>query len=164
MIDEGLLKFVGLDSQELFDYQQTNDIKKHIIEGGYQIVVFDSISSVYDSPISSNQILMSADRGITPQTFTEIRRANITAFINNMKKLEVTIICIAQKIEGKAGDTTDNVIEFKGDSLTALDFVEIAEQIERTVRVKKMRKTKINGLTHTFEFTQNGVVVKRKEV
>jgi KaiC/GvpD/RAD55 family RecA-like ATPase len=81
-----------------------------------------------------------------------------------MKKLEVTIICIAQKIEGKAGDTTDNVIEFKGDSLTLLDFVEVGDEITRTVKVKKMRKTNINGLTHPFEFTQNGVVVKRKEV
>ncbi|MCX6664471.1 MAG: AAA family ATPase [Euryarchaeota archaeon] len=164
MIDEGLLKFVALDSQELFDFQQIDDIKKLIVGGGYQVVVFDSVSSVYDSPISSTQILNSADRGITPQTFMEIRRANITAFFNMIKNLVVTVICIAQKVEGKPGDTTDNVIEFKGDSLTLFDFVEVAEQIERTVRVKKMRKTNINGVTHTFEFTQNGVVVQRKEV
>jgi len=164
MITEGQLKFIALDSQELFDFQQIDDITKMIAEGGYQVVVFDSISSVFDSPISTSQILNSTERGITPQIFMEIRRANITSFFNALKKLRVTIICIAQKIEGRPGDTTDNIIEFKGDSLTLLDFVEVGDEITRTIKVKKMRKTNINGLTHPFEFTQKGIRVKRKEV
>ena len=164
MIDDGLLKFVCLDSQDLYDFQQIRDIKKQITDGGYQVVVFDSIASVYDSPISSTQILDNIDRGITPRTFMEVRRANVAAFFNEIKKVGVTIICIAQKVEGKPGDTTDNVSEFKGDSLILLNSVEVGDDTTRTIKVKKMRKTNLNTLTHPFEFTKNGVVVKRKEV
>jgi KaiC/GvpD/RAD55 family RecA-like ATPase len=76
----------------------------------------------------------------------------------------ITCIGIAQKVEGLPGDTVDNVSEFKADALLCLDFIEIGEDINRTIKVKKMRKTEINGLTHTFEFTPTGIVLKRKEV
>lgn len=164
MIEEGLLKFICLDSQEFFDFQKIEDIKRMIVEEGYQFVIFDSVTSVYDSPISSSQILNSADRGITPHTFMEVRRANVASFFNAIKTLGITVICIAQKIEGNPGDTTDNVSEFKGDSLTVLNYVEVGDDITRTVKVKKMRKTKNNGLTHSFEFTNDGIIVKPKEV
>jgi len=162
MIDEGLLKFVSIDAQELWNDEQIRDIEKLIIEGNYQVIILDSLSSVYESPISSNQLLGSGR--YTPDAWIEARRAHMAYLLNRLKRLKVTVFCTAQKVEGKPGDTTDNIIEFKGDSLTLFDFVEVAEQIERTVRVKKMRKTNINSLTHPFVFTPNGIVVKRKEV
>lgn len=162
MIDEGLLKFVSIDAQDLWNDEEFRDIEKQIIEGKYQVVILDSISSVYESPISSDQVLGSGR--YTPEAFMEARRAHMVYLINRLKRLKVTVICTAQKVEGKPGDTTDNIIEFKGDSLTLLDFVEVGDDLTRTVRVKKMRKTNINGLTHPFKFTPDGIVITKKEV
>lgn len=163
MTEEGLLKFISVDARDLWSDEQIRDIEKQIVEGNYQVVILDSISSVYESPISSDQVLATSAR-YTPQAFMEARRAHMVYFLNRLKRLKVTVICTAQKVEGKPGDTTDNLIEFKGDSLTLFNFVEVGDDITRTVRIKKMRKTNIDGLTHPFEFTENGVVVKQKEV
>lgn len=163
MVDEGLLKFVSIDAQDLWNNEQICEIEKQIVEGKYEVVILDSISSVYESPISPDQLVHTIGR-ISPEAYIELRRARMVYLLNRLKKLKVTVFCTAQKIEGTPGDTTDNLIEFKGDSLTFFNFVEVGDDITRTVRVKKMRKTNINGLTHPFEFTQNGVRVKQKEV
>jgi circadian clock protein KaiC len=164
MEHQGLLKIIALNSAELFDIQKVNEIKRLLQQDHYNRLVIDSITSFVYSPISATSLVDGADRGLQPHTFAEICRANISSLIYIVKQMGITCIGIAQKVEGLPGDTVDNVSEFKADALLCLDFIEIGEDINRTIKVKKMRKTEINGLTHTFEFTPTGIVLKRKEV
>jgi len=161
---EGKLKIIALNSAELFEMQKINEIKNLIQENHYDRVVIDSITSFIYSPISSGSIADGAGHGIGPGVFAEMCRANAAGLIDSVKQMGITAVGVAQKVEGMPGDTLDNVSEFKGDGLVVLDAVEIGDEINRTLRVKKLRKTKINAVTQHFEFTERGITVFPKEV
>jgi KaiC/GvpD/RAD55 family RecA-like ATPase len=97
------------------------------------------------------------EKGIQPKTFMEMCRANATILINLVKQLGITTIGIAQKVEGMPGETVDNVSEFKGDGLIVMNSAAVGKTLNRTLQIKKLRKTRIDGIPHNFEFTEGGI-------
>jgi circadian clock protein KaiC len=159
MEKEGNLKIIALNSQELCGIQGIKDIKELIQSGNYDRIVIDSITSFVHSPVSSSNIANSAEKGMSSSTFHEISRANAATLIDVVKQSEITTLGIAQKIEGIPGDTVEMVSEFKADGLIVLNATALGRTLNRTLQVKKLRKTKIDGIPRTFDFTEAGITL-----
>ncbi|MCX6665061.1 MAG: AAA family ATPase [Euryarchaeota archaeon] len=161
---EGKLRIIGLSSQELFEISKMNELKQLIQGGSYKRVVIDSISSLAIATMNPSSIMDGLRSGLHPQAFTEINKANLVALIDIVKQSGATSMLLSQKIEGMPGDTIDMISEFRADGLVVLGYIDVGNELNRTIQVKKLRKTKIDGLTHTFDFTETGIVVNIKEV
>jgi KaiC/GvpD/RAD55 family RecA-like ATPase len=156
----GQLTIITLRSHELYEMQKINDLRRFIVDNHFTRVVLDSISSFTNSPIASRIIADSKGSGMQPVSFLEMCRAHVFELIDALQDDNVTVIGIAQKIEGCPGDTTDNISEFRADGLIVLDASSVGKTTSRTIQVKKMRQTRIELTQHNFDFTDNGVVVK----
>ncbi len=157
---QGQLKIIALKSQELYELQKINEVRKYILDNHFDRVVIDSISSFTSLPVSSSSIADSMGSGVQPSAFTEICRAHIHELIDTLQDDNVTTIGIGQRVEGRPGDTTDNVSEFRADALIVLDASSVGTNENRTLQVKKMRETKIQIFQHNFDFTEKGIIVK----
>ncbi|MCK4365673.1 MAG: hypothetical protein KAW45_06455 [Thermoplasmatales archaeon] len=155
--NEGKLKIVSLDSKKLSEMNTYDELKQLIQDNHYDRVVFDSITSIVYSPISPYSITDGADRGLQPQALMEMSRANVASLFEVTKQHGITTLGISQKVEGMPGDTVDKVSEFKGDGLIILDSGVVGNALNRNIQVKKLRKTKIDGTPHTFDFTNDGI-------
>jgi KaiC/GvpD/RAD55 family RecA-like ATPase len=162
--NEGLVKFVHLNHRSLSEMNTYNELRRLIQENHYDRLVIDSTTSITDSPPSINDLVDGADRGLQPSAFTMMNRANVMQLFEITKKHGTTTVSISQKVEGKPGDTIDNVSEFIGDGLILMNATEMGDYLERTIRVKKLRKTKIDGISHPFKFTDIGISLKSKDV
>ena len=92
-----------------------------------------------------------------------MNKSNITNFIDFIKQRNITTIGIAQKIEGMPGDTLDNISEFKADGLVVMNYAAIGSNLNRTIQIKKLRKTRIDGIPHNFDFSENGIFIQGNE-
>jgi KaiC/GvpD/RAD55 family RecA-like ATPase len=161
---EKKLNILPLVENEIFETRVLEEIKTNIEKNHYDRIVIDSITSAIHAPFSAHSILDGTSRGLQPGALIELNRASVTNLIDLIKTHGITAIGISQKVEGMPGETYDTFSEFKADGLIILDSVEVGDELNRTIRVKKLRKTKISGLTNIFEFTQNGIAIKRREV
>jgi circadian clock protein KaiC len=157
--NEGKLKIVSLSGKQLWETKAIEEIKQLIQVTNYDRIVFDSITSILNAPFSRYSIVDSADRGLQPHALNEMSRSNVTNFIDFIKQNGITTLGIAQKIEGLPGDTMDNVSEFKADGLVVLSSTSVGKNLNRTIQIKKLRKTKIDGLPHSFDFTNQGILL-----
>ena len=156
---EGRLRIMSLLGKQLFETKAIDEIKVLMRDTKYDRVVFDSITSILNAPFSKYNIADGADRGLPPQALNEISRANITEFIDFIKQNGITTLGVAQKIEGLPGETIDKVSEFKADGLVVFNSTAVGQNLNRTIQVKKLRKTKIDGVPHRFDFTENGILL-----
>ncbi len=157
---EGKLRVIGLSSQELFEISKMNELKQLIQGGSYKRVVIDSISSLAIATMNPSSIMDGLRSGLHPQAFAEINKANLVALIDAVKQSGATSLLLSQKIEGMPGDSIDLVSEFRADGLIVLDMKVLGRTCNRTVQVKKLRKTKIDEIPHSLEFTSTGIVIK----
>ena len=155
--NEGKLKVVSLIGKQLWETKAIEEIKQFIQQDNYNRIVFDSITSILNAPFSGDSIVDYADRGLQPYALNEISRSNVTSFIDFIKQNQITTIGISQKIEGLPGDTLDNISEFKADGLLVLNSIAIGTNLNRTIQIKKLRKTRIDGIPHSFDFTDQGI-------
>jgi KaiC/GvpD/RAD55 family RecA-like ATPase len=155
--NDHMIEVLTLDSQRLFEIKKVNEIKNLIEDKQFDRLVLDSITSFVYSTIAPTSIADGANAGISPGTFLEMSKANVTKIIDIIKQTRITTFGLAQKIEGMPGDTVDNVSEFMGDGLIVLHYAAIGKTLNRTLQFKKLRKTKINATPHNFDFTDRGI-------
>lgn len=160
---EEKLKISSLSLQKFFDMKPLHDIKQHIEENHYDRVVIDSITSIVTAPFSLRSIVDGADRGLQPHTLIEMIRAEVIALIDFLQSQGITTVVISQKLDGMPGDTYDTVSEFRGDGLILLNFKAVGNALKRTVQIKKLRETKIDGIPYNFDFTGSGISIMRSE-
>jgi circadian clock protein KaiC len=157
---EGKLKIISLSSHRFFEMNALSDIRQKVEEEHYDRIVIDSITSIINAPFTIHGIVDGADRGLHPRALIEISRAEVISLIDLLQSNAITTVVMSQKIEGMPGDTSDNVSEFKGDGLIVMNSAAIGRTLNRTIQVKKLRKTKIDGVPHTFDFVQDGISLK----
>jgi KaiC/GvpD/RAD55 family RecA-like ATPase len=160
---EEKLKMLSLNPQQLFERKPLQDIKQHILDNHYERVVIDSITTVVTAPFSMNSIMDLADRGLAPRALIEMIRAEVIALIDFLQSQGITTVVVSQKLDGMPGDTYDMVSEFKGDGLILLNFKAVGNALKRTVQIKKLRETKIDGIPYNFDFTENGISIMKSE-
>jgi len=161
--NNGSLIFAALDYRKLSEMNTYTELRRLIEENHYDRMVIDSMT-ITDSPPTINNLIDGADRGLQPSALTMMNRTNVMSLFEVTKKNGVTTVSISQKIEGKPGDTVDNVSEFIGDGLVLMNATEMGDYLERTLKVKKLRKTKIDGISYPFDFTDGCISLKSKDV
>ena len=157
--NEGKLKIVALDYRRLSEMETYNELTRLVEENHYDRLVIDSITSIVNSPISPYTIADGADRGLHLPALAEMNRANVMTLFELTKKHGITTVSISQKVEGKPGDTLDNISEFIGDGLILMERKIIGKVSNRVIEVKKLRKTNVNDIPHNFEFTREGILL-----
>lgn len=163
--NQGNLKIYSVRPHDLFDMKHLNDIKQHVLENNYGRVVIDSITSLVYAPYTANNIANLADKGLGPRTIVEMSRAEIIALIDFLQSHNITTVLVSQKIDGMPGDTYDMTSEFKADGLVLLGAKVLGKTSNRTLQIKKLRKTKIDIIPHTFDFSNEGIsLLKEDEV
>jgi circadian clock protein KaiC len=146
MEKEGKLKIMCLGLSDLFASATLEIVENAIRDNHYSRIVIDSITSLILTPTSPQVILNLMGQKISAGSVMELRRASASVFIDRIKKLGVTTLGIAQKIEGMPGETEDTISEFKGDGLILTRLSEMGTEAPRVLKIMKMRKT-----GHTFE-------------
>jgi circadian clock protein KaiC len=160
MESRGMLRVVTFNAEELFEMNKLKELRQLLHDDHYDRIVIDSISSFIYSPISHNLIANGLEKGFQPGTFMELGRANAALIVDLVKYRGITTLGLAQKIEGMPGETIDTVSEFKGDGLIVMSYATIGRTFNRTIQVKKLRKTKIDGIPYNFDFTEQGISLK----
>lgn len=160
---KGLLTFYTLDSDQIYDSQRLNDIITLAKQQQFTRIVLDSITSFVYAVTNSSTLIDAAERGLTPSIYSEMARSNVLRLMDEFKKTGSTIVGTAQNIKNDSDDSGYTVSAYRGDGLISLNVVEVGSDLNRTIQVRKLRKTKIDGTTHTFDFTSAGINLIPKE-
>ena len=82
--------------------------------------------------------------------------------IDELSRLGTTNLIITSEANASTGLTVDGVSEFACDGIIRLEMAAVGETLNRTLDVSKMRKTKIDGIKHTFDFDQKvGIAIEQ---
>ena len=86
-------------------------------------------------------------------------RKQLFKLLTAIKGNGTTAVVTAEIVENGAKTSRFGVEEFATDGVIVLKSVSLGKEASRTIELKKMRRTKINGGTHTFDFTKNGIEI-----
>ena len=65
--------------------------------------------------------------------------------------------------EGSEKLSGSGIIEFLVDGVIKLDFVPVTEEFQRTLVIRKMRRTNHSTMVHPFQITTSGIKVLKPE-
>lgn len=85
-------------------------------------------------------------------------RSELVALFDGFKDREVTSLLTAEIPE--SGERSD-FIDFIGDMVIKLDTMYVREEFQRTLTIKKMRRSKHSNFIHPFIITPGGIEVKK---
>lgn len=88
-------------------------------------------------------------------------RAELSVLLDALKERGVTSLLIAEVPETEFGLSRSEFVEFVADAVIKLDFLYLAKEYQRTITIKKMRRSKHSSLIHPFVITPHGVEVLR---
>ena len=158
-VENGMIKVVSLrpaliETSELemsrflkmYIHSILENVKKAAKEEFVQRVVIDSISMI--------------------EMFLKdpyIARVGLSLLIDELKRLNVTSILTGTIEEGSEKLSGSGIIEFLVDAVLKLDFVPVTEEFQRTLVIRKMRRTNHSTLVHPFQITPSGIRVLRPE-
>lgn len=83
-------------------------------------------------------------------------RTNLTQLIKLLKDWETTVLITA---EAPDGESRHDIVEFVADGVINLDAKSMGSGLQRTLTVKKMRGTAMDGSINDLKFTEDGLVV-----
>jgi KaiC/GvpD/RAD55 family RecA-like ATPase len=84
-------------------------------------------------------------------------RSELISLLDELKGNGVTTLLTAE-IPGDYGSRAE-FIEFVGDAVIKLDAQFIGKEFQRTITIKKMRRSKHSTHIHPFRITKNGIEV-----
>ena len=90
----------------------------------------------------------------------EENREMIHEMIRKMKEMGLTTLLTSELVHGQQGYSRDGMSEFITDGLVIMEAECMGEDLQRTIRIVKMRETKIDGGRHEILIGENGMTVK----
>jgi len=139
-VDSGQLKIEYKDPFKVTDL--TTPLINQLKAEGVARVVVDSTSTM----------------GLYFKDSFEVRK-QLFKLLNAIKGNGMTAVVTAEIVEHDKKISRFGVEEFATDGVIILRSVLLGTEASRTLEVRKMRRTKIVGGTHTFEFGKNGIEV-----
>jgi len=155
LIDLGKIKIICL---EMKDFSIKN-LMKEIKEGGYTMVVIDSLSAILAHPMALEDIDISftlkdrLDR-LAPSPIHEgvATRLLVEKIITSIRRLDCTSIIISELVESVGGMSRDTISEFLVDGVITLQYVMVGIESNRNLMIRKMRATAHSENIHPIEF------------
>ncbi|MEM0493590.1 MAG: ATPase domain-containing protein [Candidatus Thermoplasmatota archaeon] len=154
-MSQGLLNVYHIDFKKPFEMGMFDEVLKNMENTGYSRMVIDSINPLSFKPLP---IFYRDTRPVMPERVvtSEITRANIITLFDTTRSKGITTVCITQR---DSNDVSNMIVEYIGDGLIYLDISAIGEEANRTLQIKKLRKTRINPIQHTFKFAEEGIMI-----
>lgn len=119
-----------------------DQVNEAIEEIGAERVVIDSVSLV--------------------QMFIQdeyMSRVALSSLMNNLREAGVTAVLVGSIPETSEGLSKEGIIEYLVDTVILLEFVPVAEDYSRTLKIRKMRRTDHDTDIFPFEVTADGLKV-----
>ncbi len=88
-----------------------------------------------------------------------LARVGLSYMIDKLRELKVTSILTGTIEEGSEKLSGSGIVEFLVDAVIKLDFVPVSEEFQRTLTIRKMRRTNHSTLIHPFKITPDGIKV-----
>jgi len=123
-------------------YQITQNIIKAVESSKARRVVIDPVSMIE---------MMFKDKYMI--------RSELVTLLDSLKERGVTTLLVAEIPESEFSSSKSEFIEFMADAVIKLDVVYLAKEYQRTVTVKKMRRSKHSNLVHPFAIEKDGIKV-----
>lgn len=86
-------------------------------------------------------------------------RVALSSLMNNLREAEVTAVLVGSIPETSEGLSKEGIIEYLVDTVILLEFVPVAEDYNRTLKIRKMRRTDHDTDIFPFEVTADGLKV-----
>ncbi|MFB6088885.1 MAG: RAD55 family ATPase [Candidatus Aenigmatarchaeota archaeon] len=88
-----------------------------------------------------------------------IARVALSSLIDTLKDLEATTIVVGTLPESSRGLTDEGIAEYLVDSIIKMEFLPVVEEYDRTLTIRKMRRTDHSTDIHPFKITPDGLKV-----
>ena len=92
-----------------------------------------------------------------------LARVGLSLLIDKLKSYEITTILTGTIEEGSEKLSGSGIVEFLVDAVIKLDFVPVSEEFQRTLTIRKMRRTNHSTYIHPFKITSEGIKVLKLE-
>lgn len=86
-------------------------------------------------------------------------RVALSSLMNNLREAGVTAVLVGSIPETSEGLSKEGIIEYLVDTVILLEFVPVAEDYNRTLKIRKMRRTDHETDIFPFEVTAEGLEV-----
>ncbi|MCJ7450734.1 MAG: hypothetical protein MUP58_03260 [Candidatus Nanohaloarchaeota archaeon QJJ-9] len=86
-------------------------------------------------------------------------RVALASLLNNLREEDVTALLTGTIPETSEGLSGGGIIEFLVDAVLLLEFVPVAEDYDRTLTIRKMRRTDHEVAIFPFDITDNGLKI-----
>jgi len=165
--------------------ESTDDIKNDVIQFGWDFEKFEKrglCKIIYHDPAQVNNIgsviideieNMKATRlvidstavmGLVIENPAQIRR-RIVNIINTLKRSGIgTALIVSEIPEGAKQLSRFGVEEFSVDGVVILNYLGIGEEYNRSLVIRKMRRTNHGKDVYPFEITSKGLVIRKSEL
>lgn len=147
-------KSIGLDFDKM---EKEGKLKVIGINAGRPTQVLEKISRMDPKP---TRLVVDSLTMMTSLLEDNEVRPDIYNFAFNLRKMGVTTLLITDIVEGEPGLSKDGYSEFLCDGVIKLEAAALGEELQRNIRVVKMRETTIDGGLHTLEIDDKGIRVK----
>jgi len=89
-----------------------------------------------------------------------IVRSIVWDIIDGLRTTGCTCLVTSELLQGQQGFSRDTISEFEADGVVMLQGELIGKELNRSLRVVKMRQTAMNGGRHEFTITGEGIAVR----
>lgn len=86
-----------------------------------------------------------------------LARVALSSLIETLKELEVTTLLVGTVPETSEGLTGGGIAEYLVDGIIKMEFTPVAEEYDRTLTIRKMRRTDHSTDIHPFKITSRGL-------
>ncbi len=162
--ERGLLKIVFVDIVK--ENRFLEKVQESIANFQPQRLVVDSMSTLADysaiTSFSRHPSILEIQQKVLPTMFSEnlITKRILIGLINELKKSKATVMVTSELPEETPNLSADGISEFITDGVILLKSLAMGNNLNRTIEVKKMRYTNIDGGIHAYEITNKGIVIE----
>ncbi len=160
-VNEGAIKIISV-KPTLLEYEEAEIgrfLKLYIyslLERAKEITCYENVSRLVIDSVSMIEMFLRDPY---------IARVGLAILIDEIKKLNVTAMLTSTIEEGTEKLSGSGIIEYLVDGVIKLDFVPVTEEFQRTLVIRKMRRTNHSTLIHPFKITPYGIeVIKPEEI
>lgn len=163
LIGKNLLKLVYFDITGGDDFlHKVDDLVQQFKP---KRIAVDSMTTLTDalliSGIGENEAfsLVQVAESVSPIPRTErvVAKSILYQLIKELKKFKVTTLLTSELLEEYKGLSADGISEFITDGVIVLNSLVVGDQLNRTIQIRKMRYSAMDGGSKSYDIGDNGI-------
>ena len=132
-------------------------------------IIIDSLTTLTDSmlvtdlkeDVAFSVVQVAESVNPIPRTDRLVAKTILYHLIDALRSINnATVVMTSELLEGEPGLSGDQVSEFITDGVIVLRANAMADMLNRTMEIKKMRYTNMDGGVHSYEIVANGITVE----